>query len=310
MAGAAVVIALGLIFLMQGKGGSSLPAGSDAFSIASPEQVFSMTIHSIKQGKTVSSVELNRQGENWRLNGDDYALAPKVGRTLDAMVKQRIRQPITEAGQKRVNELLKNHRLEVVLKDSLGTSIKTFDIGVQTQDSKGTVMRLKDDATAYVVAIPGVSGYLNTYFVPDPKEWRENLIFNIEADNIENINIHTEEGKVGILRKTEGWKCTVNGQVKDVDQAKLQAYLAMFNGKLYAETFAVENFPTMTDSLTKRSPDMQLEVKTTDGTEHTLELFYRPENKNNYFGFVKGSDELRTVQTFVIDKYMRKPADW
>ena len=66
----------------------------------------------------------------------------------------------------------------------------------------------------------------------------------------------------------------------------------------------------MTDSLQKRDPDFRLSIEGNDGRVQALELYIRPENRNNYFGFVKGDPQLRTVQTFVIDKFLRKPAEW
>lgn len=310
MAGAVLVIVLGLIFLLQEKGGSSLPAGSEAFAIRSAAEVGKIRVRSIqKEGKN-TQLKLERDGSSWILNDDEAALAPKVERLLNALEKQRIRQTITDAGQERVADLFNTGRLEVSLWDTTGKLMRAFDIGVQTQDNKGTVMRLKGDATAYIVAVPGVSGYLNSYFVTDPANWRENVILNAHFDQIKSVTIDylNENETVQVTREVEGWSLSQKENLQG--EANVDAYISQFNGKVYGETFAAENFPTMTDSLKKRSPDIRLSITENDDQVQVLELYIRPENRNNYFGFVQGSPELRTVQTFVIDKFLSKPVEW
>lgn len=313
MIGAALIIILGLVFFIQKKGASSLAVGSEAFAIRSADEVGSIRIRSIQDGKKTETLSLERSGDGWMLNEEEAALAPKVGRLLSALEKQRIRQTVTDAGKERATELLDRGRLEVSLRDTSGKLIREFDIGVQTQDNKGTVMRLKGDATPYIVAIPGVSGYLNSYFVPDPKEWRENLLFNAHFDEIKSVKIEflDTEDEVLLERKVEGWD--LNRTSADGDPqgaAEVENYISLFDGKIYGESFAMETFPTMTDSLKKRQPDMRLSITGNDGKVQALTLYVRPENRNNYFGFVEGDPRLRTVQTFVIDKFMRRPSDW
>ncbi|MFK7972266.1 MAG: DUF4340 domain-containing protein [Bacteroidia bacterium] len=296
------------MFFFQGKGGSSLPVGGNAFAIENPQSIGSIHITSIKDGDEVSEVLLEKKGAEWILNENQTALAPKVDRLLKSIKQQRIRQPITVAGQKRAKEILDNHRLEVVIKDTVGKPLVSYDIGTQTQDSKGTVMRLQDDETFYVVAVPGVTGYLNTYYTPNSSDWLENVLFNTTPQAIAEVTISFREsgGKVRLARQNEGWKLYKNDQEQAVDQAKVETYLAMYDGKVYAESFASENFPTMADSLKNREADVVLSVKGNDGSEQALSLFVRADNRNNYFGFMKGDPTLRTVQTYVIDKYLMK----
>ena len=173
-------------------------------------------------------------------------------------------------------------------------------------------MRLAGDNTAYVVSIPGVEGYMNSYFAPEAETWRENVILNMKAEDIAMVQISFSESaeEVRLERQTEGWKLMINRQERQIDPAQLELYIAQYSGKIYGESFAATNFPTMTDSLSRRDPDIRLALTNRAGNTQQLGLYKRPENLNNYFGFVSGSKQLRTVQTFVIDPLLKGSGNW
>ena len=117
-----IVLSLALIyfFVIRGSGGSSLSVGADAFAILQPDAVGTISIQSVQKGKESTRLVLEREGESWKLNDSLYALAPKVGRLLTALQQQRVRQPISKAGQKRIKELMELRRLEITIDDTAG----------------------------------------------------------------------------------------------------------------------------------------------------------------------------------------------
>ena len=55
----------------------------------------------------------------------------------------------------------------------------------------------------------------------------------------------------------------------------------------------------------RRDPDVIFAYETLGGESGTLNLFTRPDNLNNYFGYLNGRTELYTIQRFVMDKYLK-----
>ena len=49
---------------------------------------------------------------------------------------------------------------------------------------------------------------------------------------------------------------------------------------------------------------MRFELTFNEGQKRELLLYVRPDNANNYFGWIEGEDELITVQQFVFGPFL------
>lgn len=305
LVGVLLVLAAIYWFGVRGSGGSSLKAGADAFAIADITQVAEIEVTSFENGIPGPHIHLRRAGENWQLNDTLFALTPRVDRLLKALKQQRVRQPLTEASQKRALQIMEERHLDVMITDTSGQVLGAFWIGPQTRDNEGSTMKLISDKSIYSVSVPGVGGYLNTYFSPFAEDWRENLLWNASMDNIAQVKAQYLEGDImEIERLAEGWQLKMNGEVQAQSEERLAQYMSQFNGKIYGETFGNIKFPTMVDSLAKRDPDIHFTITRLDGQQNDIRLYNRPDNLNNYFGLVNGKEDLRTVQRFVMDPFL------
>ena len=107
-----------------------------------------------------------------------------------------------------------------------------------------------------------------------------------------------------LIRENAGepWRMFANESA--VDQAQLETYFQNFTGKIFAESFAAANYPGQFEVLQDKTPDITFSVEYFDRDPRAIYLFERPENPNNFFGWVEGENDLVTVQHFVFDKFL------
>jgi hypothetical protein len=158
-----------------------------------------------------------------------------------------------------------------------------------------------------------VEGYVSIQYSTDLDTWREKLLFNARAEELKVVSLTFGADSLAPLswvmhRETAQAAWKVDGVETDVSKAA-EAYLGNFSGKVFAEGFADKAYPGLEDSLQHRKPDFMFMIETLDGTHRGIVLFSRPENVNNYFGWVEGEGEFYTIQRFVFDKYL-VPVDY
>ncbi|MCI4670900.1 MAG: DUF4340 domain-containing protein [Bacteroidia bacterium] len=291
-------------FFFYGKEGSSLSFNESNFSVEDTASVSKMTLTRVIQGEEKLRLSLEKKGGKWRVNEKFDAFEPRVQQTLDVLYKMKVREALTasakQSGIKFFNAL--HTRLDIYQEGKLSKSIL---IGTQTKDAKGTVMMINGSNSPYVLEIPGLPGYLNVYFPMDLNIWRENLLFYATKEDILSFEIVFDSLPA---KRNLRW-VNVNDDPKLADgtsgSLKTSQYFSLFKGKVFGETFVGADYPDKLKKLKKQQPTFQIKVTYLDGTEREIYLFKRNNNPNNYFGYIKGKNELITVQTFVIDKFLK-----
>ena len=168
-------------------------------------------------------------------------------------------------------------------------------------------MMVKGARKAYLVSRPGLEGYVSVLYQTDPLLWREKTIWDLQGSDIASIHVDylaTDVQGYHLQLQSDGqWR------LQDPDQPasakRIEDYLRLFTGQVNGESFAAKDHPGMRDSLETRKPDVRFEFTNRDQKTEALRLFARPDNANNYFGYLEGKPELYTVQHFVIDKFLK-----
>ena len=174
------------------------------------------------------------------------------------------------------------------------------------EEVEETLMQLEDSDFPFIVELPGMQGFVNTHYSLDKKLWRENLIFKATPDQIKTLSITYKDPTKSfqLIREDANSDWRLFASESRVDAGQLESYFENFQGKVYAETFAAESFPGQYEALKDKMPDITFSIGYLDGTSRTLRLFERPENANNFFGWIEGENDLLTVQHFVFDKFL------
>lgn len=283
------------------------------FAIPSAGEVTSFTLEKIALGVKTSEVKVARDEKGgWIINDKFSGNESRVNDLLKTASVVHVIDEIADLAQRDALEILKkNHTVATFYHE--GRILKKYLIGSANNSQTGNLMMLEGAEHAYVVARPGVAGYISVQYSTELDTWREKLLFNAKGEEIKLVSLTFGADSLAPLswrlhRETASSPWKVDGVTTDV-APPAEAYMSYFTGKVFAEGFASAAYPGMADSLQQRKPDFRLYIETLDGSHRGIVLFGRPDNPNNYFGWVEGERELYTIQHFVIDKYL-VPVDY
>lgn len=298
----------GIYFLfVRPLSSNSLNEREISFAVEDTASITKIVLTRVAEGKNVQQLMLTRQSPNsWQLNGLYPAFQPRMNTLLETVHLIHVREVLAKAGIEAGKELLDfKHTLVEIYANK--KKIKSYKVGTEGKGGKGTLMMLESARNPYMVEIPGLQGYLNSRYSMEQGVWRENLLFNAHLKNIKSVSIqYTDLKKNSFILSRENIESP--WQIDDVDapldDLALKTYLAHFNGKVYAETFANSRYPGKIETLKSSEPTIRLAIDYFSKEKRRINLFERPENPNNYFGWVNESNELLTIQHFVIDKFL------
>jgi Domain of unknown function (DUF4340) len=248
-----------------------------------------------------------KTGDAWMVNGLYTASDSKIADFLKTLMEIRVLQPIEPKGQGPALSLLKRNHIRVHIWDRAGNEMKDYLIGATNSTQTANIFKMNFSDKCYLVSKPALQGYVSIYYSTELLDWREKLLWNIAGADLTEIAVTYVPDSLHesfVLQKA-GFDWTIDG-VK-AEQNRVNGYLELFQGKVFAESFADANFPGILDSLShKRTPEARLRLATQDQKTMELSLFARPENVNDFFAYLAPGQELLTVQHFVIDKYLKR----
>ncbi|MEM6272821.1 MAG: DUF4340 domain-containing protein [Bacteroidota bacterium] len=286
------------------------------FYEAAPDNIFHVDVttrigvvelQTIAKGEAKDKLRLERQENNsWSVNGTYTAIQAKVDDFLTLLTQIRVVNKLEEKGQQSALSLLKRNHTRIDILDRDGGELKSYLVGATAQQQTANIMMISGADQAYVVARPGSEGYVSIYYNTELNNWREKLLFAVEGTDLREVRTEYLDSLSNFqLRRTGADAPWTIGEGVYADEERVNGYLDLFAGKVFAESFVGEQFPGLRDSLERRTPDAKFSFVTLDGKSKALKLFARPENPNNFFGFVQGGSELYTVQHFVVDKFLK-----
>ncbi len=300
----AVLIALGgayFVFVHPWHG------PDNEFHITDATAVGKVEIELVKAAVSESKVVLDRiEGDNWQLNGKYDASLIQVNDFLKTLTDIRVKEPISNKAQATSLGLLKRNHTRVKIWDKEGKMLKDYLIGPSNNQQTANIFKMEFSDKCYLVSKPALDGYVSIYYSTNEADWRDRGIWNLKGEDLKLISAiyanDTLSQSFELRLENVKWRLA-DGQV--ADSSRIANYLALFKGKINAETFADTQYPTMLDSLSKRKPDAEFTLETHSGQRTSLLLFAREDSPANFFAFIKGKKDLLTVQHFVIDPFLK-----
>ena len=143
------------------------------------------------------SVELVREKDYWRVKDGFRARPDAVNSLLQALGTMEIFSPVPKSG---VESILKQlaisaKKVEVYVK---GVKTKTLYIGGPTSNSEGTYVLLEGEDLPMIANIPGWQGYISPRFFTNKEDWRENIFASFSPDEITAIKVeHFQQPNLG-----------------------------------------------------------------------------------------------------------------
>jgi hypothetical protein len=301
-----MALAVYFTFIFNPNGGTLEP-GDTAFAVEDSGAVQRIVMTQYVQGQPKREVRLTRLPDgDWQLNGQYPAMMPRVRNLLKVMSRLQVREVLNDAAQANARRFFAAMRTQVDAYGPGGQLLRSYNLGSETPGARGTLMRMQDSETAYVVELPGLQGYVKAAYSLDPSFWRANRLFDADLSRLLRFSLlYREPERSFTLKRVNDSTFALAGPGPAADAQRLDRYLRQFQGMVYGETFAEAQYPGRREKLEQLDPDLRLIATYRDGSERSLVLFDREDNPNNFFGWVEGENELLTVQHFVIDPFLR-----
>jgi Domain of unknown function (DUF4340) len=278
------------------------------FFITDPQAVGKIEIEeyalSVAKKKIVLEVQ---KADAWTVNGTYPASESKMKDFLKTLMEIRVLQPIEPKGQGPALSLLKRNHIQVRIWDRAGKELKNYLIGATNSAQTANVFKMDYSDKCYLVSKPALQGYVSIYYSTELLDWREKLLWNVAGADLAEIAVTyaPDSLRESFVLQRAGLDWMLDGAKAEPN--RVNGYLELFQGKVFAESFADANFPGMLDSLShKRTPEARIRLTTQDQKSTELLLFARPENVNDFFAYLAPGKELITVQHFVIDKFLKR----
>lgn len=305
LVGVLAVLSFGYFFFWQKSGDGTLDPEETNFAITDTSKIQEISLSKVVKDQVVSRITLQRDENQWKINDKFPALQARINMLLETLHLLEIREPLNKDTRKSTLDLFKHHHIQVDIEID-DDDDRHFLVGDPTPDKQGTYFLMKGAENPYSVYIPGVNGYLTTRFNSEAETWRDNIIFNNKPTDIKRLTLKKKDDSnfsFTISRKSKKADWKIDETFSPV-KSKVTDYINYFKEPVRGESFAWKFFPTHFDSLRQLAPDYTLSVETWKGLKRTVVIYNRPENTSNYFGWIVGVNELLTIQTYTMNKFL------
>ena len=143
-----------------------------------------------------NNIVLEKNSNTWKIN-DKYEVRNDAIKTLLNTLKfMKVQRPVSNSSYNNVIRQLASTGVKVEIYHN--NKITSFTVGGSTKDHLGTYMLKEDADNPFVIHIPGFNGFLSPRFgiqgyEIDPTSWRNNTIFKILSEDINEISLNDFE---------------------------------------------------------------------------------------------------------------------
>ena len=300
------ILILGLAAFVLLKNGQKSSFKEGDFAVTDTASITKIVMTPVENNKGGVPLTLEKETEGkWMLNQKFPVLEPQLHYFFRTLAQLKVKEKFQEKGNESATKALDKFHVNVEVFD--GTSrIKSYELGHEFKTHEGSIMRMQNSNTAFVVSIPGYKGYLNARFPMLLDDWKENLVFQAKSEQLVGVSVtHHWKSALSFSFTRENINSEWHLNDKPVEAKISDGYFRNFIGKVYAESLAEAKFPGKKEELAKRpNADIDYTLRYADGTAKTVKLFLREDNKNSFFAWVEGENQLFTVQHFVMDRFL------
>jgi hypothetical protein len=284
--------------------------------------------------RTGKTIELEREGNRWRLNKKYYARRDAVKVLLETLRNVSVRSMVAKSAYNTIITQLSTSgvKCEIYLKGK-NKPDKVIYVGGETQDSKGTFMMLENSSVPFVTEIPGFNGYLTPRFFLNEAEWRDKTVFDFAYNDIKTVQaVYQPESSRSFRIDFNSEKdftvsSPATGQkLSKPDTAMVVNYLSQFE-YLNFEFFDFMLKQVQRDSMLRLPPVCTFSITARDGKETRVKFYNIQVNPltlattdttgerakydvDRLYAFINNDKELVGVQIFAFGKIFRSLGDF
>jgi hypothetical protein len=139
-----------------------------------------------------NNIVLEKNSNSWIVNNQFEVRKDAIETLLNTVRSMEIQRPVSNTSYNNVIRQLASTGVKVEIYHN--NKITSFTVGGSTKDHLGTYMLKEDADSPYIVHIPGFNGFLSPRFgiqgyEIDPTSWRNNNIFKIPSEDINEISL-------------------------------------------------------------------------------------------------------------------------
>ena len=245
------------------------------FSISEIEKIDKIFL-SDRKGNNIT---LQKDSNRWTVNNKYNVRNDAISTLLSTIQKISIQRPVPKNGYNNVIKQLATTGVKVEI--YYNKKMKTYTVGGSTSNHLGTYMLMDNSENPYIVHIAGFNGFLSPRYgiqgyELDINNWRDNTVFKIETEIINEISlIDLEENNNSFTLKTKPLSLLdINNNDIKYDLDKVINYLNNFS-QLNSENFKGNNIDITNEKLIYR-----LKINY-DNKVDILEAYTFSKNNNN-----------------------------
>jgi hypothetical protein len=245
------------------------------FSISEIEKIDKIFL-SDRKGNNIT---LQKDSNRWTVNNKYNVRDDAISTLLSTIQKISIQRPVPKNGYNNVIKQLATTGVKVEI--YYNKKMKTYTVGGSTSNHLGTYMLMDNSENPYIVHIAGFNGFLSPRYgiqgyELDINNWRDNTVFKIETEIINEISlIDLEENNNSFTLNTKPLSLLdINNNDIKYDLDKVINYLNNFS-QLNSENFKGNNIDITNEKLIYR-----LKINY-DNKVDILEAYTFSKNNNN-----------------------------
>jgi len=277
---------LAYFFVFQNKNSLEDLESTRNFRIENPEELGRVFIAQ----KGQDPIDLKLKKGTWYINDKYKANQSSINGIKDFFINNRIKFiPSKAATNNIVNEIAKIG-IKVEAFDRKGKLLKSFYVGGNTPDERGSYFLMQHADQPYVLELPGMVAVLRERFLRTFDEWRSNEVFAYNTNDIVEIGVAYPKDKNYSfkIKREDGlsvepyYPNAVNYFENPVEDL-IESYVADYNF-LFAEGY--ENNRPEKDSIMQLVPFAQFSIKDKTGDLREFNLYtyndvYKPHHSSN-----------------------------
>lgn len=338
---------LAIILYWQSEMYSTFSPRDRDFRVDPDREVTRIKMKNLSEGNTIEIYK--DEQDRWRLDEGYYANDLAVKDLLGVLERLSVKQPVSLANRKQVEELLqeKGVRVDIFARDyrvsfgdfqhlSYERSYQSMIVGPDASDGESTYMRKTDSDLAFRVMGPDYESGVSAMFVADSRVWRDPVVLDVASESVQSVQVlvHDNKEESFVLKPTDDkgfqfFRREDSGEALNfvADTARVRRFLSSFTD-LHYERLLDEEDEKVRKELMFEQPYMEISVKSKDGEETHMKAFARqmPEGElslaeglgqdPNRFYLQVNEGEFALAQYFVFNRILRplsffknKPAD-
>ena len=255
-------------------GKSSLTSSDRDFAFPK-EQIGKITIQKVDFPMQTFT---RKEGGNWYIN-DKYKVSQfTMPYLLQTISDLSIHNIPPRNSNKNIYKDIEKAGIQVKVFDLEGKQVRSYRVGLESFDDKGTVFMMDGSKQPYNMYIKGFDGNLRTRFFQPVDKWRDREIWQYDPDDIQQVEIEYHKSQKESFRlsrngssfEVEPLSQFISPSDKAVNQDIARAYLSAYT-RIYAEDYDNENIRR--DSISQLIPFATVAVTDKTGAKKEVDFY-------------------------------------